>query len=324
LLALLVLEVLFFSFNAQGFADNLPDFLGLTENFVPTGLVAIGVTIVILGGGIDLSVASLASLCAVVMAALWQGGMNIWLATLIALALSIVLGAFNGVLVVAVRIEPLIATLATGFIFTSLATAIAGESPPYGFPDQFNALGHGTTVAGIPFQLLIFIGLAIVFYFVMSRTGFGRSTVMIGYNRPAAWYSGIRVKRTLLVTYVISGGLSGLAGILLSAFYSAVRPDIGSDLLLPAITMAVLGGIDIFGGEGNIVGAIISVFLLGFLTQGMLIMGFSSLVATMVTGAILLLTLLGREILRGKLYRFRSAIVRFIRSDGSSKIRRER
>jgi ribose/xylose/arabinose/galactoside ABC-type transport system permease subunit len=313
LTAILLLEIVIFSLTASGFWNGAAGPLALTENFVPTGLAAIGVAIVILSGGIDLSVGSIASLCAVVMAVIWQAHVPIWLAVVFALIIGLGLGLLNGVLTVYLKIPPLIATLATGFIFSSLATALAGNNPPYGFPGAFNALGTGTIGGVVPIQLVIFAVIAVLCGVAMWRTEFGRSIVMIGYNRRAARYSGIKVSRTLLLAYILSGVLASLAGILLAAFYSAVRPDMGDDLLLPAITMAVLGGIDIFGGEGTVTGAIIAVFILGFLTQGLLILGFSDMVSTMVTGVILLIAICSKVILSGKGSQVRSRLANVFR-----------
>lgn len=290
LLVVLAVEIVAFSLTADGFFGQFTGLLSLTESFLPIGFVALGISIVILTGGIDLSVGAIASLSAVTMGVLWQHHINIWVAMLISFVIGIGLGAMNGLLIVKVKIEPLIATLATSFIYESLATAISGNSPPYGFPNGFGALGAGT-IGPIPYQLVAFSVAAAIVVWVMKRTSFGRSIVMIGYNAAAAQYSGIKVGRQLTIAYTISGFSAAVAGALLGAYFQAVRPDMGNTLLLPAITMAVLGGIDIFGGDGNVVGTIISVFLLGFLEQGLLIMGYSSMVSTMVTGGVLLVAL---------------------------------
>jgi ribose/xylose/arabinose/galactoside ABC-type transport system permease subunit len=116
--------------------------------------------------------------------------------------------------------------------------------------------------------------------------------VLIGFNRAAARYTGIDVQRSLLGSFVACGLLAGIAGIFVSGFYNAARDDIGDSLLLPAITVVVLGGVDIFGGKGRMSGVIIATFLLGFLTQGLLIEGDSSLTASMVTGIVLVLGLI--------------------------------
>ncbi|MCB8876931.1 ABC transporter permease [Acidisoma silvae] len=301
LLVLFVLQVLASSFSIPGFFDSFSSWLGLTENFLPFGIVALGLSVVILTGGIDLSVGSTAGLGAIVMAELWLHlGMPIWIAVMIGVALGALVGLINGLIITRFNTEPLIATLATSFIYRSVGTALAGESPPSGFPDSFNALGQGAIGGLIPYQLILFSILAVLFALLMSRSAYGRKIVMVGYNGDAARYSGLRVGRIVTSAYVISGAMAALAGIVLAAYYSAVRPDMGDILLLTTITTVVLGGISIFGGEGSIGGVVIAVLLLGFLRQGMLIAGFSDMVTTMVTGAILLAAITIRNLLSGR------------------------
>lgn len=167
---------------------------------------------------------------------------------------------------------------------------MAGNSPPYGFPSSFTTLGIGT-LGPVPVQLVVLAVLAAVMLLVVTRTEFGRSIAMIGHNPGAARYSGIRVNTQLARAYVCSALMAGVAGVLLGAFYSAVRANLGDSLLLPAITMIVLGGVDIFGGRGRIVGVIVAVFALGYLTQGLLVTGYSDLVSTMVESVVMLVAI---------------------------------
>ena len=287
LATLVVLLAALFAF-VPGFWSGLGGFMTLTEDFLPFGLVALGLATVILAGGIDLSVGSVASLSAIVMAELWSAGLSIWVAALLGIVSGAGLGLLNGLIVTRLGTEPLIATLATSFIYASCATALAGASPPSGFPAGFNALGAGALGGVLPYQLMLFAVLALGVGVLLSRTAFGRKVVMIGYNREAATWSGIRTGRVLLATYVLSGITAAIAGIVLAAYYSAVRPDMGSALLLTTITAVVLGGVSIFGGDGRIVGVVMAVLILGFLHEGLLIDGVSDMVITMVTGAILL------------------------------------
>ncbi len=283
----LLLAVLFAV--VTGFWSGLAGFLALTEDFLPFGLVALGLATVILTGGIDLSVGATAGLSAIVMAELWSAAhLPMALAACAGLATGVVLGAVNGLIVTRLRTEPLIATLATSFIYGSCAVALAGAQPPSGFPAAFNAIGAGAIGGVVPYQLVLFAAFACAFGILLSRTPFGRKIVMIGHNREAATWSGIRTDRVLLAAYVLSGAMSAIAGIVLASYYSAVRPDMGSDLLLTTITAVVLGGVSIFGGDGHITGVVIAVLLLGFLRQGLLIAGVSDMITTMVTGAILL------------------------------------
>lgn len=288
LVVLLAVVLVGFAWGAPGFYDGLPDLLAMTGNFLPFGFVALGLALVIFTGGIDLSVGTTASLAAVVAGQLWHSlGVNIWVAAAIAIGLGALLGAINVLVIIRLKIEPLIATLATSFVYGSVATAVAGNSPPSGFPDSFNALGGGA-LGVLPYQLLLFIPLCLGFWLLVARSAYGRKLVMVGYNAEAARYSGLRVERILIVAYVLSGVMAAVAGLVLAAYYSAVRPDMGDPLLLTTLTMVVLGGVSIFGGEGTMLGIILAVFILGFLRQGMLIAGFSDMVTTMVTGSILI------------------------------------
>jgi ribose/xylose/arabinose/galactoside ABC-type transport system permease subunit len=301
LLGLLLIEIIGFCIGIPGFYDGIGSLLGLTQNFIPFGLVALGLGVVILTGGIDLSVGSVAGLGAMVMAELWQGlHLSIWFAAFIGIGTGAILGWINGMIITRLNTEPLIATLATSFIYGSVGTALAGENPPSGFPDSFNALGQGEIANLLPYQLILFVVLAVFFSLLMSRSAYGRKIVMVGYNVEAARYSGMRVARVVCSAYVISGATAALAGIVLASYYSAVRPDMGDILLLTTITMVVLGGVSIFGGEGSITGVVLAVLLLGVLRQGMLIAGFSDMVTTMVTGAILLSAIAIRNLVSGR------------------------
>ena len=300
LLVLLALLVAGLIAVVPGFYSGFGSFLALSENFLPFGLVALGLSTVILTGGIDLSVGATAGLSAIVMAELWSGAhLSIWLAAGIGVLAGAVLGAVNGLIITRLRVEPLIATLATSFIYGSLATALAGDTPPSGFPDGFTRLGTGAIADLLPYQIVLFGLLSLLFGLAMSHSKFGRKIVMIGYNPDAARWSGVRVDRTLIAAYVLSGAMAALAGIVLAAYYSAVRADMGDVLLLTTITIVVLGGVSIFGGEGSIVGVVIAVLVLGFLRQGMLIAGFSDMLTTMLTGAILLSAIAIKNMLGG-------------------------
>ncbi len=291
LAVLLVAEVVYFSITVSGFWGGGTGMLSLSEQFLDIGLIALGETLVILAGEIDLSAGAMSSLVGIVMAELWQQGLNIWVATALALLVGALGGALNGLLVTRFGIDSLLVTLATQFILSSVATALGGGSPPYGFPKSFVNLAGTGTVGPVPYQLIAFAVVAAVTGLGVSRTRYGRGLVLTGYNRAAARYSGTNVRRTLMWSFVASGFLAGLSGIMVSGFYNAARDDIGDSLLLPAITVVVLGGVDIFGGRGRMLGVVVATFVLGLLTQGLLVAGDSSLTATMVTGIVLVMCL---------------------------------
>lgn len=290
---LLVALLAYFCLAVPDFRDlGASGILGLSEQFLFTGLIALGEALVIFTGEIDLSTGAMSSLAGIMMAALWQQGLNIWLAVVVALLIAAVGGALNGLFVTRFGINSLLVTLATQFIFGSVATAVGGNAPPYNFPKSFVTLAGTGAVGPIPDQLISFAVIAVVVWLLVARTRYGRGLVLVGYNRAASRYAGVNVERTLFSAFVTSGLLAGGAGIFASGYYNAARDDIGDSLLLPAITIVVLGGVDIFGGKGRMSGVIVAVFLLGFLNQGLLIRGNSSLTASMVEGIVLILCLI--------------------------------
>jgi ribose/xylose/arabinose/galactoside ABC-type transport system permease subunit len=287
LAVVLVAELLYFTATTKHFFEHGKGMLVLTEQFIPIGVLALGAAAVILTGNIDLSAGAAASLAAIVVGSQLQHGTAMWLAIVYGIGIAAAFGLFNGLAVAMLGIDSLLVTLATQFIATSLATSIGGESPPYNFSAAFQRIGTGL-VGVVPASLLIFGVLLLVVVAVVTYTGFGRALALIGYNRSAAEYAGIRVRGVLVSVFTLSGVMAGIAGVILAAYYNSARPDIGTTLLLPAITCVVLGGVDIFGGRGRIGEVVVAVFVLGFLTQGLLIQGRSSLTATMITGFVLI------------------------------------
>jgi ribose/xylose/arabinose/galactoside ABC-type transport system permease subunit len=287
LLVAIIAELFYFTLTTRQFAGGGQGMLNLTEQFAPTGVLALGLAMVILTGNIDLSCAANASLAAVIAGTVLDKGGSPAAAILAAVAVATFVGLFNGVLVAFVGIDSLLVTLATQFIITSVATSVAGASPPFGFSSSFTLIGQ-SGIDYVPIALLVFAVIAIAVIVTIGYTGLGRSLTLIGYNPSAARYSGIAIRRSLTSAFTLCGALSGVAGVLLAAYYNSAQPDIGADLLLPGITAVILGGMDIFGGRGRIGEVVLAVFVLGYMSQGMLIEGDSSLSITMITGLVLI------------------------------------
>jgi AI-2 transport system permease protein len=283
----IIAELIYFTLTTRQFAGHGTGMLDLTEQFAPTGVLALGLAMVILTGNIDLSCGASASLAAVIAGTVLSKGGSPVVAIVAALAVTTLFGLFNGLIVAFVGIDSLLVTLATQFIVTSIATSVAGASPPFGFSSAFTLIGQGS-VNDVPFALLVFLVIALAVIVTAGYTSLGRSLTLIGYNPRAALYSGIAIRGSLTAVFTLGGFMSGVAGVLLAAYYNSAQPQIGTDLLLPAITAVILGGMDIFGGAGRIGEVVLAVFLLGFLSQGMLIEGDSSLSVTMITGLVLI------------------------------------
>ncbi len=287
-LIVFVLEMIAFSVAAPGFL-NFTNWLSMTENFLFMGIMAMSQTFVIMAGGIDLSVGSMMSLTGVMMGVFWQHGINIWIASILAVLVGGVAGWINGQLVIRTGIQPLIVTLSTLFIYGSLATVIGNQGSIYGFPQPFLSVGTGDIFTIIPIQLLIFIVVALIFWFLLQKTKYGRMVVFIGNNENVALYSGVSVKKIKLWTYVASGLTSGLASVLLGSYFASVRGDMGQDMELSVITICLVGGVSIFGGVGSISGVVLGTFILGMLAQGLNSLNVPSSEQSIVTGIILIL-----------------------------------
>ena len=235
-------------------------------------LLALGQTLVIVagGGGIDLSVGSMLSLSGVVFGLLVvDAGVPLPVAIVAAVVAGTLLGVINGLLVTVVGIPPIIATLGTLYLYASLALVITDGVPISGFPEGFGFLGQ-RTLAGIPTQILLVIApVALLLGWVVARTALGRSIYLVGVNELAARLTGISVMRTRLTVYALSGALAGLGAIVTSSWLMSARPDAGSGYELQAITVAVLGGTNIMGGEGTLGGALLAVLVVTMVGQGL-------------------------------------------------------
>jgi ribose/xylose/arabinose/galactoside ABC-type transport system permease subunit len=293
LVFILVVELLFFNFAVSSFWGggwgSSVSMLGDGENFLFTSMIALGVMFVIFAGDIDLSVGAMSGFAGVMMAEFHLGGMNIWVAVVLAVAIAALIGLIQGLIITYFKLESLLVTLAGWFILQSAALAWEGAVPPYGFPKHFDSLlGTGTVAGTVPNQLVIFAILALLATLIVHRTRFGRQLVLVGHNRDAAGYAGVRVSVTRIRAFVLSATFAGIAGMCIAATYSTADDNLGPTLLLPAITAVVLGGVDIFGGAGLVPGVIVASFILGWLTPGLLQDGVSDTWASIAIGVLLL------------------------------------
>jgi rhamnose transport system permease protein len=268
--------------NAENLSRTSADFMEL-------GLMMLPMVFIIITGNIDLSVASNLGMCASLMAVLWNLHVNIWVAAGAGLAAGTLGGFLNGFLIARIKLPALVATLGTYAFFRGIAYVLLGDQAGRGYPDAFNYLGQGMIPGTlIPFSVALFAILAVVFGLVLHRTTFGRYLFAIGNNENASIYAGIPVVRIKIIIYTISGFMAALAGLVLAARFGSTRPDIGTGLELSVITAAVLGGVDINGGVGTMVGAILSLVLIGLITFGMGLKNIQGQVQTLAIGGLLI------------------------------------
>jgi rhamnose transport system permease protein len=264
-----------------------------SSDFLEIGIMVLPMVFIIITGNIDLSVASTLGLSASLLGFLHNAGWNIWVAALLALVVGALCGLLNGVLIARLGLPSLVVTLGTFSFYRGLAYALLGDEAARGYPEAFTYLGQGRLPGTrIPFALLLFVVLAVIFGLVLHRTRLGRYLYTIGNNEAASRYSGAPVQRIKIGIYTLSGVVAALAGLILAARFGSTRPDIGSGLELSVITTTVLGGVSINGGTGTMLGAVLALLLIGVTRFGMGLINLQGQVQDIVIGLLLILSIL--------------------------------
>jgi len=273
-LAVLLVLVLALMSRASESFSRPQNLLDMTRHFAEPGLIALAMTMVIITGGIDLSVGSTVALSAVCLGhASDEWSLGVWAAVGVAIAAGCICGLFNGAMVAFFRVPPLIVTLATLAVYRGLALGISRGEPAGDFDKSFQMLGKGYYPLPwgleMPGQLLLLIILAVVAGVFLARTRYGRYLYAIGLNESAARYAGLPVTGMKLLVYTLSGTLAGLAAsVYVSRMWSATE-NAGKGLELEVIAACVLGGVSIYGGRGSILGAVLGLAILGSLRWGL-------------------------------------------------------
>lgn len=294
LVLVLVLTFVVFALTTPDFATVYNTF-NMTQYGVEIGLLALGETLVIISGGgsIDLSVGSILSLSGVVMGmlTLWVK-VNVWLSALLGVLSGGALGALNALLITRVGIPALIVTLGTLYAYASAALVLTNTVPISGLPESFFALGQ-SQVLRIPLQVLVvFLPVALVLNYALRQTVFGRYLYAVGTNEVAARFAAIDVRAVRFWVFTISGVLAGLAAAVMTSRVASARPDAGTGYELQAITIAVLGGTSIMGGEGTILGTILGVLVITVLSNGLQLAGVHPIWQLGAVGLVLVATVL--------------------------------
>ena len=277
------------------------NFESIAYIFPELGLLSIAMMIAMLTGGIDLSVIGIANLSGILAGILFKkfadetgvadtGLSVVMLGAIIALGTGLVAGALNGLLITKARITPILATLGTGQVFTGLAIVFTGGPAIVGFPDAWAFVGNGR-IFGLPTPLVLFVVIAALIAFILTRTTFGMNLMLIGTNPKAALFAGLKRERMVIYSYMMTGVLASVAGIILSGRTNAAKSDYGTSYLLQAVLIAVLGGTNPAGGRGTVLGISIAVIALMLLSSGFQILRFSNHLIDLIWGAFLLLVI---------------------------------
>jgi ribose transport system permease protein len=282
-----------------GLAFSGPDFLtvgnllNVMRQVSINAVIAFGMTLVILLGGIDLSVGSILAVSSVVIADLLQAHCNAGLATLAGVLAGALLGTVNGLIVTKGRVAPFIATLGTMTTLRGFALVLSNGSPISGFSnDFFSLVGDGYVAGLVPIPVVWMLVVFAVFWFVMRQTVFGRHIYATGGNAEAAALSGVKTDQVQIWVYTICGATAAMAGVILTSRLNSAQPTAGAGYELDAIAAVVLGGTSLSGGRGWIFGTLVGALLIGVLNNGLNLMGVSSFYQQVIKGGVILLAVL--------------------------------
>lgn len=277
-----------FSFLSPVFlrVDNL---LNITRQISFRGIAAVGMMFVILTGGIDLSIGSTVQLVNVICPLLMvKSGVPIPLAVLVCFAISLVVGAVNGVLITKLSIPPMIVTMASMNALNGAAFLISGGQPVFGFADSFAVMGQGY-IGKIPIPTIIMAAMFILGAFVLNKTTFGRDLYAIGGNEEAARLCGVNVSLVKISAYVLNSVFACAAGILMLSRLMSGTPNTGKGFEFEVITAVVLGGVSVSGGAGRVFSVIFGVFIIGVLNNGLTLIGLNTYWQYVLNGVVLVI-----------------------------------
>ena len=302
---ILVLLWVFLSITADNFLD-VTNAKNILRQISVIGIVAAAATLVMVGGGLDLSVGGVAAISGVCAALLSVHGLGMELAMVLGALVGVGVGLVNGILIVNVGLNPVIATLGTLYVSRGVANLLSDGLPIYDVPLDWSRLGTGTTFS-LPTPAVILAIVVAVLWSVQRFTLLGKYTVAIGSNFEAARLAGIPVNRVRVALYVISGAAAGIGGIVLSSILNSGQPTAGAGLEFDVIVAAILGGTSLTGGQGSVFGTLIGALIVGTLNNGLNLLGVQSFWQTIVQGLILVGAVALDALVqkrRGRRYRF--------------------
>ncbi|MCK5933782.1 MAG: ABC transporter permease [Fulvimarina manganoxydans] len=288
LIAIIAILFIVMSFASPYFLtwDNMR---AMAMAFAVEGIVVVGMTVLLISGGIDLSVGSVTALAMVIAGLLFLSGVDPWVASALAIAASAAIGAFMGFFVTKVGLHHFIVSLAVMVIARGLCLLGTGGRPLglYTLPPEFKFIGQGS-IAGIPVVIILFVVFVAVSDFVLRRTTLFRKVFYTGSNEKAAAYSGIRTKKVVFLTTTLCSALCGVAGVIYMARFGSAQPTFGVGMELNVIAAAVIGGASLKGGSGTILGAILGTVLLSVVSSSLALLNVSIYWQDIIRGSILL------------------------------------
>jgi ribose transport system permease protein len=294
----LVAIVVIFGLLAPDFLSQR-NLLNILQQSSINACLALGMTLVIISGGIDLSVGPTAAIAAVITATLLVAGVPIPIAILAGLAIGAICGLVNGVLVAYAGLQPFIVTLGTLSTYRAIALIYTGGNPVLGIPSGFRSLFNGSLV-GLPIPVIIVAVVALAAWVLLKKTPLGEYLLAVGGNEEAAYVAGVPIAITKITAYVISGVLAALASMILIGRLGAAEPILGNLWELDAIAAAAIGGASLMGGKGSVIGTILGAIILGAMRNGLTLMNVQAFYQLLATGLIILVAMMIDRVTRGR------------------------
>ncbi|MEK4180686.1 ABC transporter permease [Aeribacillus sp. FSL K6-1121] len=279
------------SISVPGFlsSNNLTNMMFQLPEF---GLFALAMMVVIVTGGIDLSITYTAALAGVAIAILSSNGYPMIIAILGGIAVGLLCGFMNGLIIAKIGVSPILVTLGTMVLFEGLILSITKGNSISGFSPEYTLIGNGYYLGLIPLSIIIFLFVAILTSVLLNKTVWGRSVYMVGSNPVASLFSGVNNSKVLMKVYLYSALLAAIASIIMTSRYNTVKVDLGSSYLLQSVAAAVLGGTEIQGGYGKVIGTLYAVMIFQMISSGLNLMGVPRPIVTVIMGAILIAVLI--------------------------------
>jgi len=285
----LVILVIIMAFSQPAFLTK-PNLINIMKQASITGVLAIGLTLVLLTGGIDLSVGSVLGVACMAAAYLTteEQGFPVYVAFVAGIGVGAIFGLINGIGIAYIKFTPFIMTMATLSAARGIALVSTNNRPIFNLSREFINVSN-SIYFGLPSLIFFFLGVSILAYILTRKTVFGKWIYAVGGNQIAAKYSGINVEKVKMIIYMIMGSLSGLTGVLMASRITSGNPTVGEGYELDAIAACVIGGVSMAGGAGSVIGTVIGVLILGVISNGFDILGISSNYQKIMKGLVILL-----------------------------------
>lgn len=268
------------------------NFIAMAYQLSEFGILSLGMMICMMSGGIDLSLVGIANLCAILVATVLSSGGSPVVAILVSLLAGAAAGAFNGFFIGYLRIPAMLVTLGGLQIFTGLGMVITKGTAVTGIPESFLVIGNGLVLNAVPISFIVFLCCVAVIALLLKYTVFGQRMCMMGSNAVASTYAGISNVMINLRTYMLSGILAGVTGVIMCSRYGSANADYGSSYTLLTLLIVVLGGVSPTGGRGRVFGVVLSIVILQLVSSAFNILRFSSFLKTCVWGLILMVVMM--------------------------------